>query len=298
MALVGGLEVPPELLELFHKLVSSVDTRRTGAVRKHGYLQSRKKILSLTNRSLLPQIRDLRDSLSPAEIQAWKDAASAGRQNWWNLFVQDTAYRLKYGIEGLAEPSTLHQYKVGRIEIAAPAERVLLTQYHPRTYYISKKVRGNTTIRQDVRVFEPFSLPLTIETSYRANLVPTRPDPRARFWAVVVSHYQGRNIETEVGFDFDLTTGWTRASAAITDVIGEARTYQLYLELDGVRGSFEWDNVASIHNGTNWARDWRCSDVNNEITRTNWQIEKSWEELFLPFRTAFDSVYPEDGILP
>ena len=298
MAQVGALEVPPELLELFHKLVSASDTRRTGSVRKHGYLQSKKKVLGLTTRSLLPQIRDLRDGLSPSEIAAWKAAAAVGRQNYWNLFVQDTAYRLKYGIPGLATPSTLHQYKVGRAQIEAPATRVLLTQYHPVKYYISKKMRGNTTIREDVPVFEHFQLPLKIATSSRANLSVVGAEPKARFYAIIYSSYQGRTIETEVGFDFDYVTGWKRDEAVSTEVIGLARYYQLFIELKDVQGALEWDNVLSEHTGTNWARDWRCSDVNNELTRENYQIEKSWEELFLPFRAAFDSVYPSDGELP
>lgn len=298
MAQVGALEVPPELLELFQKLVSTSNPRVTGSVRKHGYLQSRKKILSLTTRSLLPQIRDLRATLSEPEIAAWKAAGSAGRQNWWNLFVQDTAYRLKHGINGLAEPSILHQYKVGRIEIAAPATRVLITQYHPAKYYISKKMRGNTSIREDVPVFEKLQLPLTIGSSYRSNLSVVGPEPKARMFAVITSHYQGRDIETELSFNFDYVTGWKRETTTISEVIGVARFYQLFIELNDVQGAFEWDNVLSQHTGTNWARDWRCSDVNNELTSTNFQIEKSWEELFLPFRTAFDSVYPSDGVLP
>ncbi len=97
MAQVGALEVPPELLELFQKLVSPSDTRRTGAVRKHGYLQSREKIYNLTTRSLLPDIRDMRKTLLTEEIEVWKQAAAAGRQNWWNLFVQDTAFLLTVG---------------------------------------------------------------------------------------------------------------------------------------------------------------------------------------------------------
>lgn len=66
--------------------------------------------------------------------------------------------------------------------------------------------------------------------------------------------------------------------------------------LDGVRGWLEWDNVLAKHTGTNYARDYRCTDVNNELTSVNYQIEKSWEEQFLPSHTAFDSVYPADGI--
>lgn len=294
MALVSALEVPPELLELFQKLISTSNNRRTGAVRKHGYLQSRKKILNLTTRSLLPQIRDLRDSLSPSEVEAWRAAAAASNMNYWNLFVQDTAYRLKYDIPGLATPSVYHSYKVGRIEIKAPAERVLLAQYHPYRYWVNKKIRGNTTQREDIEIIEKLVLPLDIGTSYRAELTPTREDYTARFYAIIYSSYQGRTIETEVGFDLDLSTDWKRTIVTSSEVIGVARYYNLWIELDGVRGWFEWDNVLARHTGTNYARDYRCTDVNNELTRVNWQIEKSWEEQFLPFNTAFDSVYPED----
>lgn len=298
MAQTAALEIPPELLELFQKLVSTTSNRRTGSVRKHGYLQSKKKILDLTTRSLLPQISELRAALSPTEIVNWKAAAAEGRQNYWNLFVQDTAYRLKYGIAGLATPSTLHQYKVGRVEIAAPATRVLLTQYHPPKYYVSKKMPGNTSLREDVAVYEKLTLPLQIGCSYRSNLTGVGPTPKVRFYAIVKSSYQGRTIENEFGIDIPLSTGWARQTATLSEVIGTVRSYDLFIELSDVQGSFEWDNVLARHSGTNYARDFRCNDVNNEPTRVNFQIEASWEELFLPATAGFDSVYPSDGTLP
>lgn len=295
MAQVGALDIPPELLELMRSLISPTNNRRTGAVRKAGYLPSRARVSDLKQRSLLPQIKDLWAGLSSTEQLKWKQAARVTNMNGWNLFVQDTCYRLKYGISGLATPSNLHQYKVGRVEIAAPAERVLLAQYHPELYYVSKKMRGATTLREDVPVRERLTLPLLIATSYRCNLVPTRDDYRARFYAKIYSSYQGRTIETEVGFNFDITTNWKRDTAQLTEVIGFARSYNLWIELDGVRGWFEWDNVVAQHTGSNYARDKRCNDVNNELTKVNYQIEKSWEEQFLPSGTAFDSVYPADS---
>lgn len=295
MAQVGALQIPPELLELMRSLISPTSNRRTGSVRKAGYLPSRARVNALTQRSLLPQIRDLWNNLSLLEQTRWKQAGSATGMNGWNLFVQDTAYRLKYGIPGIAAPSNLHQYKVGRIEIAAPAEKVILTQYHPELYYISKKMRGQTQLREDVAIRERLTLPLLIGTSYRCNLVPTREDYRARFYAIIYSSYQGRTIETEVGFNFDIESDWKRDTAQLTEVIGIARSYNLRIELDGLRGWFEWDNVVAQHTGSNYARDKRCNDVNNELTKVNYQIEKSWEEQFLPNGAAFDSVYPADS---
>ena len=294
MAQVGALEIPPELKEAFMKLMSSTSNRRTGAIRKHGYIPSRAQVVKLTTRSLLPQIRTAWESLSPAEVAAWKAAAAVTSMNGWNLFTQDTAYRIKFGLPGLATPSLLHQYKVGRIEIAAPADRVLLAQYHPNKYYVSKKMRGNTTQREDVAVYEKLTLPLTIGCSFRSGLTATKPQPKVRFYAIVYSLYQGRTIENQVGFDIPLSSDWTSATATITEVIGVSRDYNLWIELDGVRGWFEWDNVVAQHTATNWARDKRCNDVNNELTTVNYQIEKSWEEQFLPKGSQFDSVYPAD----
>lgn len=294
MAQVGALQIPPELLELMRALISPTSNRRTGSVRKAGYLPSKARVNELTQRSLLPQIRDQWNGLSGPQQTAWRAAAAASTMNVWNLFVQDTAYRMKYGLPGIATPSTLHQYKVGRIEINSPAQRVVLAQYHPEFYYVSKKMRGNTMLREDVAINEKLTLPLLIGTSYRSNLTPTREDYRARFYAIIYSSYQGRTIETEVGFDFATTSGWTRETASLTDVVGTVRSYNLWIDLDGVRGWLEWDNVVALHSGSNYARDKRCMDVNNELTTVNYQIEKSWEEQFLPTGTAFDSVYPND----
>lgn len=294
MAQIGYLDVPPELVELLKNLISPTSNRRTGSVRKAGYLPSKAQVVKLTTRSLLPQISEFWDSLSNSQKNQWKIAGAATGQNGWNLFVQDTAYRLKYGIAGLATPSPLHQYKVGRIEIVSPADRVLLAQFHPPLYYVSKKVRGDTTLREDVAVTERLTLPLQISLSYRSSLSTTKLNYKARFYAKVYSSYQGRTIENEIGFDFNLAAGWTRETVTLSEVIGTVRSYDLWIDLDGVRGWLEWDNVSAIHDGTNFARDKRCNDVNNELTKVNYQIEKSWEEQILPSGAAFDSVYPSD----
>jgi hypothetical protein len=292
MAIIGGLTIPDELIALFRKLVRVNDQYRYGSVARIGHLLSKEKMLNVSSRSLLPQVRDLWASLSDAEKLLWKTAGNTINYNMWNLFVQDTSYRLKYGIPGLAVPSTLHQYKVGRLEISAPADSARLAQYHPEHYYKSVKVTGTKGLYEDVKITERLQLPLEVGLSYRAEFTATSGSPIARFYAVVTSSYQGRDIETEVGFDIDLSTDWQRQTVTITEALGVVRSYDLYLEFTDVRGWFEWDNVLSRHSGTNFARDFRCNDVNNALDRVNYQIEKSWEEELLPAGSAFDSVYP------
>lgn len=294
MVKVTGVQIPPEWADLWMKVVGIADNRNRGVTRKRGYLPSRRRVNELTTKSLLPQIKNTWADLSDYEKAAWKNAAAVSGVNGYNLFTQDLAYRLKYGIPGLASPSLLHQYKVGRIEIAAPASGTHLMQYHPAEWYVSKKMRGNTQVYEDIKIDEILMLPLTVGASFRSSLTPTRPDYKVEFYATIYSSYQGRTIETKVGFDIPLSSRWTIEEATATEVIGVARSYDLHIVLDGVRGWLEWDNVRAIHTGTNFARDPRCTDVNNELTVSNWQIEKSWEEIFLPTGAAFDSVYPAD----
>lgn len=294
MALIAGLEIPPELLLLFQQLLRVNDQRRYGSIARKGHFLSREAKLKVSTRSLLPQISAYWAGLSTDDKNDWKAAGDASNYNPWNLFVQDTAYRLKFGISGLATPSILHQYKVGKLTIAAPASQALLIQYHPISYYVQHKIRGSKALYEDIKITEQLVLPLTVGLSFKTDLTATSGSPIAEFYAQIYSSYQGRTIQTKVGFDFDLSTDWDRQTIACTEVIGVARFYDLFLHFVDVRGDIYWDNLLANHTGTNYARDARSTDVNNELTRSNYQIEKSWEESILPNGAAFDSVYPPD----
>lgn len=294
MTQIGTLVIPPELKAAFNALISIGDNRNRGVVRKIGYLQSRAKILNMTNKSLLPQVSALWAGLTIAQKNDWKLAGLADTKKAFNLFTQDTCYRLKHGIAGIATPSIYHQFMVGRLEINASADHAILAQFHPHLYYKLKKMAGSTTIMEDVAINETLVLPLTISASFRCNIVPTSAGSRARFYAIIYSSYQGRTIETEIGFNCTNQASWTRGTSTATEVVGVVRSYDLRIELVDCRGWVEWDNVTAEHTGTNWARDYRCNDVNNELTKINYQIEKSWEEQALPTGGAFSSVYPTD----
>lgn len=291
MAIVNAIDIPEELLVLFAKLIRVTDSRRYGAAGFKGHILSPEAKNKVSQRSLLPQISAYWASLTTGEKNAWKAAGDESTYNQWNLFVQDTAYRLKHGLTGLATPSTYHQYKVGKLQIFAPASAARLAQYHPVSYYVSRKVKGTKALFEDIKITEKLVLPLTVGISFKSDLTATSGTPIAKFYATILSSYQGRTINNTCGFNIPLTSDWQRETALCTEVIGVARSYTLFLTFTDVRGTFYWDNLLVEHTGTNWARDFRSTDVNNELTRANYQIEKSWEEELLPSGAAFDSVY-------
>jgi len=293
MSLIAGIEIPQELLRLFRELVRINDMNRYGSVALNGHLLSRAQSKKVSTRSLLPQIAVFWAGLSAPQKMAWKAAAAETSANGWNLFVQDTAYRIKHTLAGLAIPSDFHQYKAGKMVIASPAFGAKLVQYHPEYYYKQQKVRGTKALFIDVRVEEKLALPLEVGLSYKSEMIAAGNNPEVKFYAKVLSNYQGRTIETEAGFAIDLESSWARETVILSEVIGVVRSYDLYINFTDVRGTFYWDNVLAHHTGTNYARDFRCTDVNNELTRSNYQIEKSWEEETLPNGASYDSVYVE-----
>lgn len=291
MATVGGLEVPPELLKLWNDFLRPVSRQKYGSIAKKGHLLTPKAKLAVSQRSLLPQVAALWQGLTAAEQFAWQHAAQQNAQTGWRLFVQDTSYRLKYGLPGLSVPNYYHQFKVGHVDINAPAAGVKLVQYHPASYYKRRKVRGTKSQYEEVEVKEKLTLPLVFGMSYRTNLTAVSENATISIYAKILSSYQGRTIENETRISLPLSSDWARQTATITEVLGTVRSYNIFIDVSGCRGWFEFDNVVCYHSGSNYARDYRCGDINNTLTTTNYQIEKSWEELLLPDGAAYDSIY-------
>lgn len=294
MARTGFVDVPPELQLLFNNLVQYNDRYVNAGTRKKSPITPEKKKYDVPARSFLPMVSAEWQALDDTTRTAWKNAGSQTNLNGWNLFVQDTCYRMKYGHTGLATPSNIHQYKVGRMQIDAPANKLVITQTHPIEWFKLKKIRGTKSQYEEVSIVEKLMLPLDLGLSYRSDLVATSGSPITKFYAKVISHYQGRNIETQVGFDLDLSSSWTRETATLTEVLGIARWYSLFIELRDVRGFIEFDNVESRHTGSNYARDIRCIDINAPLSRVYFQVSKAWEALEQPTGSDFESVYPAD----
>lgn len=294
MAVVGFQDVPAEWYGLLNKAITPLGRQTSGAIRYSGKLTPEKKRFDVPNRSLLPQVAESWRALSAPERADWIEAGTQTNMNGWNLFTQDTCYRIKYGKTGIAIPSNIHQYKVGRLEVDAPASQASIIQHHPNVWFIFKKVQGTKSQYYEQRIEERLQLPLQIGLSYRTDFSSTGGGSYVKFYALITSHYQGQDIETELAIDLPLTADWTRETATSNEVLGVARWYDLRIDCYNVRGVIEFDNLQSLHTGTNFGRDIRCNNVNTPLSNIYFQIGKAWEENILPAGAGFDSVYPAD----
>jgi hypothetical protein len=175
--------------------------------------------------------------------------------------------------------------------VSAPATNLLLTQLHPLTYWVSNPVRGKKGMREPVLVVESFALPLVLTLSYKSNLTSAGDNPRARFYAVIYSNYQGRTIETVAEIPFDLVADWKSGTVTISSVIGLIKSYAIFMELYNVRGTLYVDNISAYHSGQNWARDPYCRDIDQSFTKAFFQVPDHWVAVEISDGCFFGSVY-------
>lgn len=268
-----------------------------------------------------PMWRELTDE----QKQVWRDASVNSSLSGWQLFISDNAARARASLEFGIPPDELWQVRTGRIEIDDPDGVVLLAQEHPLNYVVTQKMRGMAWKEEIVAVQENFGLPLEIQIRYKSNLVPvgggsytpplgnavdfslleyTPPtgsadfsfsspvESVARFYARVVTSYQGKDRVRDLVINFDPNTDWELLTAELSTTYGYIISYTLFLEIRGYTGEILFDNIRAIHSGQNWARDPKCDNVSRQFTKGFSQVMPFWTPLDFGPGVSFASYYP------
>lgn len=291
MAKISYKLIPPEFDLQYFKALNPSDRYTFSSVRRTRAFESRAKILGITQRSVLPEASVVWATFSPAEVALWNSAGAESNLTGWRLFVKDFAWAKKLEMSAPLEPDLKYQVEVGRLSISSPASSIKIAQLHPNAYYVLRKVSGTKSQFEPVQVIEDFSLPLEMSVSWKTSLVSAGASPRARIFAVVYSHYQGRKIETELSIEFGLSDEWSRNTVTLNNVKGVVNGYTVFIECQDVVGDLFFDNVDLVHSGQNWARDPFCYNIRSTYTKSFFQIPRHWVTIDVPEGAFYDSFY-------
>lgn len=291
MAKVKFINIPVGLETFFNKAVQPTDRFLYSVVRKTNPFVSRKRVYGLTQKSSLPLCSELWKALTQGVKDSWTACGLETGLSGFRFFVQDKVLRLKNSLTGESTPSLLYQSTVGRLHIESPASSLAISQLHPLTYYVTRKITGKATMYELVEIVEHFALPLNIYINYKSALTAVVGGYSARFYAIIYSSYQGRTIESICEIEFDFDTDWKTASVGIGEVQGLVRGYALFLDLDGVTGDVWFDNVRAEHGGQNWVRDTHCNNIKQTFTKQFSQVPAHWVALDLPTGSYYNSEY-------
>lgn len=293
MAKVNYQSIPEALLDAYLSTLQPDERFIIPTIKVRTVILSRKKIKGLTSKTYLPIISNLWADFTDEQKQAWKDIDQHTHPHGWRSFVADQSKRIKLGLEGMATPNEYHQDMVGKLYIEAPAEELKISQPHPGTYYVSRKVTGTKSQYEPVPVTEQLTLPLELSISCKSDLTSTGAGSFCKFYADVRRLYQGNNISELLEIDIPLSHDWQTLTATLSDVVGQAVSYNLYLHLYKVQGTLLIDNIKATHTGTNWVRDTFCGAIEQDFTRAFYQVPKNWAPITIPDGSQYLSIYPE-----
>jgi hypothetical protein len=271
----------------------SGDRYQIPRVRRKVLFLSRNRKKGLTEKSLIPTLSPVWNSLTQDERDLWTSTGALCNLTGFKHFLKDKAFRIKNDLEGYATPNIYHQVEVGLLRVEAPATGLLIEQLHPLNYFIYKKVTGKRSEYQPFPITENFDLPLEISLNYKSNLASIGSGAFAKFYCIVYSHYQGLTIETPCEISFPLIQDWTTANVSISKVTGFVRGYTAFIEIFNARGDLFIDDVSIEHSGQNWCRDPFCNDIDQGFTKAFYQIPKNWNAVDIQDGAWFGSIYQD-----
>lgn len=310
MAKVRGIYIPDELRPSYNRNLQQRDRYFQGVVQGQRRILSRREVRELRRPariaspmvgrgSLFKFLSPYWRNLTSQQKQIWGQAAQHSSLNGWQLFISDNAARIREDLNFPLPPSEKWQVRTGALKIEAPSDGIILKQEHPLDYFVARKVAGRPWKLEPVLIKESFSLPLTLEISYKSNLTinpnyneNSQGKRRARYLAEIWTSYQGQDEYAEIEIPFQQQTDWTRASGDNLKIRGHIISYNLKLEIVGFYGEVLFDNIRAIHSGQNWARDPRCDDITKEFTKGLALVPPFWIPLLLPNGSTFSTVYP------
>lgn len=292
MAKTTFIDVPDELRDQFNKSIEQRDRFIYGVAQGAKRLVPKRRRYELIAQSLFRNLSPFWRALSPEQKLVWRNAAAVSGINGWQLFVSDSASRLKNELEIGIPPSSLWQVRIGLIEIESPATSILLHQDHARDYLEAVKRRGQPWKFDLLELRENFSLPLNIQCRYFNDLTPEGSNQVARFYAEVETSYQSKTIFHTIEIPFSVSGEWTYETATLDNVRGIIIGYRLFLEIRNYRGKLMIDNLRAVHSGTNWVRDPRMDNMQKVFEKAFRLVQPYWVPDEMPegasYRTIFE----------
>ncbi len=276
MAKTSYVSIPPGFDIFYKKVITTGDRFYTPRIRFKRTFVSRKRKAVLSQRSEAVILSPVWQTMDTSVKNAWNSAGLASQMSGFKLFVQDTCFRIRAGLSGYSDPSDIFQSRIGKLDFSSGATDTILAQYHPQSYWVERKVHGTRDQYEDIPVTESFALPITVSVSYKADFTGGGGSNFLKFYAEVISSYQGNDILTLCEINLETGLDWQRVTATLSSVIGLVRGYTLYFRAKGITGKLYFDNVSVEHSGHNWARDPRCNKVDAAFGRRFYQVPRNW----------------------
>jgi hypothetical protein len=263
MANLDNFHILPEQRELFEKSVVVRDGFFGTKADKKNIVYRKRNFVNLIAQSNFPDVAERWNALPQSVKDRWAQAGEWSFQSGWDLFAQDTNYRVANGILGVGEANIFHQFKVGHIHIESPATAISIYQ----------------------TIFAPFDTFFDMSINYCNRLVSTGAGSYAKMFLNIYVDEEWTQYWTSE--ELDLTdSGWWDYVQDSYDFEG-VTILQMYvsIEIHNMTGDFFFDGVSLIRSDVNLLNDYNCNN-----------IENIWRPVSVPVGASFKSVYSQNKL--
>lgn len=291
MATVEDLDIDPALEDLMLECVKIRDRYGNPRIDKKLIVWRKRNYKELESLSQIIPAADQWDRLSSGEKSAWDTAASYCGLTGYQLFIQDTAFRILNGLLGFATPNIHHQYKVMEFITGDDCEEFYLFQTHPPSYWVYEHVPGTKNTFRWVEIEENIAAPFLLEFDYRSQLEAT--DAGVEYYVIVFFDGIKNGVPDydAISFNLDLVTDWQRFSEELNPDLDTISEYWVEFDAVWVSGWVQFDNFNFFHDGQNWAFDPRCDNIDKQRFDIGLEYSYPWELDWGGTFESFDSIY-------
>jgi len=265
MTKVVDQNIPPENYDAFVKACRIVNHFSGLKIDKKEITYRKRNFASLKDISNAGGCGSLWWALTEQQRADWYDAAYWTNMSGWDLFFLDTSYRLANGINGVATPSLMHQYLVGKINIESPASSIT----------IYKRYTGIPSVE------------VSFASNVKVDLVSVGAGSYARMTVRVKTGYWLDDIEDWEIIDYvwDLTefTDWDYVSDFYDGGFVGENYVEFIIDVYNMRGIVYVDGFELWVNSENIFIDYQCDNFQSNFIGYS-----------VPAGSSFLSVYPPD----
>lgn len=260
MTVVSGVIMGGGFSEAYDRSVSQRTDKDLMKISKKRTNYSRAVKEALKDESYLGLIKTEWDSLSGPEQGEWNDGGVINGITGYQLFTQDTIYRMAHGIPGLATFSYMHQYKINYIHVPVGAGDVLFRQ------------TGNTMPVGNINLLINYkaTMNMDIGTPYYIKL-------RFRYYEM----YGGVKIAHVKEVTLSESTDWTSGNGLEIPTVDMLEEWEFEIAIHNLEGDFWFDNTYAYDENGIITLDPHCN-----------RGESKWLGLTVPTGTTLDTIYP------
>lgn len=258
MPKVSNFHITPEQEELFQRSCVFKSQSYGDKVDSKFTIFRKRNFESLIKQSSFPDVAVAWNTLTDYQKSRWSDAGYYSQQSGWDLFAQDTAYRIANGIQGIGEPNLYHQFKVGHIHVGAPATSI--------------------AIKQDVNLAQVPAYDFAI--NYFANLTATGAGAYAFLFLNFYIFIDGEWGWWEEDLSFYNSDRWEYTDDYYDFSLYPITQMYISIEIYNMQGDLYIDGLSLISCDINYAKDWQCDNIG-----------LTWSSISVPSGAYYESVY-------